>query len=89
MYFQMNKTGIIVLMVIFLGALCAGRSARCPPGIHMWCSQDETKAKLARREVIARDRDLKIGYRGIDEKQSDAVNNQDKKREFEGYFTNY
>ena len=87
MYFQMNRTGIIVLMVIFLAALCAGRSARCPPG--MWCFQDETKAKLARREGIARDRNLKIGYRGIDEKQSDAVNNQDKKREFEGYFTNY
>ena len=83
----MSRTGIIVLMVIFLGALCAGRSTRCPPGY--WCLEDEIRAKLASRKGIARERNFKIGYRGIHEKQRDAVNNVDKKREFEGYFTNY
>ena len=82
----MRKAGIVVLMVVFLGVLCTGLRSRCRPGI--WCSSDETKAKLARREV--RDRGRDSGYRRINGvKRDDAVNNEDIEREFEGYFSNY
>ena len=83
----MSRTGIVVLMVVFLGVICAASGSNCRPGI--WCIDDEIKAKLARRET-AKDRDLKNGYRRINgAKRSDAVNNVDVEREFEGYFANY
>ena len=82
----MSRTGIIVLLVVFLGAICAAR--QCPTGI--WCYDDEIKAKLARREETARNREPKNAYRRINgAKKSDAVNNVDIEREFEGYFGNY
>ena len=81
----MNRTGIVVLMVVFLGVICAARGSQCRPGI--WCYNDEIKAKLARRKEIPRNRDLKVEYRRINgAKRSDAV---DIEREFEGYFGNY
>ena len=88
-FFQMKlKTGIVFLIVVFLGVLCTGEGSRCRPGI--WCNNDEIKAKLARREEITRDRELKHGYRRINGvKRGYAANNIDIEREFKGYFGNY
>ena len=84
----MSRTGIIVLLVVFLGAVCTARNRDCRPGI--WCYNDEINAKLAGREETARNRELKVGYRRINgAKKSDALNNEDIEREFEGYFGNY
>ena len=88
-FFQMKvNVGIVFLLVVFLVVLCSGERANCRPGI--WCNGDETEAKLARREGINKDRELKNRYRRINwVKRGDRANNADIKRQFEGYFPNY
>ena len=82
------NVGIVFLLVVLLVVLCSGERPNCRPGI--WCGRDETKAKLARREGINEDRELKHRYRGINwMKRGDRANNADIKRQFEGYFPNY
>ena len=83
------NVGIVFLVVVFLVVLCSGERPNCPTGI--WCrKEDETEAKLARREGINKERELKHRYRRINwVKRGDRANNADIKRQFEGYFSNY
>ena len=80
----MTRERIVILMVVFLAVFCTAKPP-CPPGI--WCARDETSAKLARRNEIARDRALNYGFRRIKGiKRGDEADKMDIEREFEEYF---